>query len=98
MSEFVSHFRDVLANIVGVLDGSVPVLAVPGKPVQSGAFEPGLALFADRLTSSFVFVVRGHVADALVQPDGVVVLAHESQFGAQCRGVAGSRAGAGTRL
>jgi len=46
----------------------VPVPAVPGKPVLPGLFEPGLAVFADGLTSSFVFVVRGHISDALVQP------------------------------
>jgi hypothetical protein len=34
------------------------VLTVPGKPVQAGSFESGLALFADGLASSFVFVVR----------------------------------------
>jgi hypothetical protein len=30
----------------------VPVPAVPGKPVLPGLFEPGLAVFADGLTSS----------------------------------------------
>ncbi len=44
----------------------VPVLAVPGKPVLSGLFEPGLARFADGLSSSLVFVVGGHVVDALM--------------------------------
>jgi hypothetical protein len=58
----VSQDRVVLASIVGVLDElmvpvPVPVPVVPGNPVQSGSFESGLALFADRFTSFFVFVV-----------------------------------------
>ena len=82
-SDFVSQDRVVLANIVGVLaGGSVPVLVVPGKPALPGLFEPGLALFADGLTSSFVFVVRRDVADALAQPHAVVVLAYDGEFGA----------------
>jgi hypothetical protein len=46
----------------------LPVLAVPGKAAEPGLFEPGLALFADGFTSSFVFVVGGDVADAGVAP------------------------------
>jgi hypothetical protein len=33
------------------------VVAVPGKPVNPGLFEPGLAGLADGFASSFVFVV-----------------------------------------
>jgi hypothetical protein len=78
------HFRVVLASIVGVLgELMVPVLTVPGKPALPGRFESGLACFADGFTSSFVFVVRGHVADALVEPHPVVVIAGDLQLGTQ---------------
>jgi hypothetical protein len=59
------------------------VLAVPGKPVEPGLFEAGLALFADGFASSLVFVVGGDVADAGVQAATVVVLAGVGEFGAQ---------------
>jgi hypothetical protein len=63
---------------------SVPGLAVPGKPASAGLFEPGLAGFADGLSSSLVFVVRGDVADAFVEPDAVVVRPHYvGELGAQ---------------
>ena len=89
MSELVTHFRVLLANIVGVPGGwSVPVVAVPGKPVNPGLFESGLAGLADGFTSSFVFVVGGDVADAGVEPDPVVVRPGDLQFGAQGGGVA----------
>jgi hypothetical protein len=55
----------------------VPVVAVPGKPALVGVVESCLAGFADGVTSSFVFVVGGHIADAFVQSDGVVVLADD---------------------
>jgi hypothetical protein len=70
VSDFVTHFRVRLANIVGSSGVLIlPVLAVPGKPVEPGLFESGLALFADGFTSSLVFVVRGDVADPLMEPD-----------------------------
>ena len=75
----------------------VPVPAVPGKPVLPGLFEPGLAVFADGLTSSFVFVVRGHISDALVQPRAVVVDAGDGEFGAQGGRVADREQVPGTR-
>jgi hypothetical protein len=40
----------------------VPVPGVPGKAAKPDLFEAGLAVFADGLTSSFVFVVPGHLA------------------------------------
>src|SRR5262245_14005969 len=84
VSDFVTSFRVRLDNIVGSLGLlTLPVLAVPGKPAESRLFEPGLALFADGFTSSFVFVVRGDVADPGVQPDAVVVLADHGDLGAQ---------------
>ncbi len=46
----------------------LPVLAVPGKPAESGLFESCLTGLADGLTSSLVFVVGRDVADAGVQP------------------------------
>jgi len=37
-SDFVTHFGDLLASIVGVLCGSsLPLVAVLGKPVQDPA-------------------------------------------------------------
>jgi hypothetical protein len=84
VSDFAIEIRVGLVNIVGVLDGlSVPVLAAPGKPAIAGGFEPGLARFADGLTSSFVFVVRRHVSNAGVEPDRIPELAGDSEFGAQ---------------
>ena len=64
----MTHFRVALANIVGVPSKwSVPVVAVPGKPVNPGLLEPGLAGLADGFASSLVFVVRTDVADAGVE-------------------------------
>jgi len=83
VSDLMTQDRVLLANIVGALGGSIlPVRAVPGKPVEPGLFEPGLAGFADGFTSSFVFVVGGDLADAGVQPDPVVVGPGDGQFGA----------------
>ena len=74
MSELVTHFRVLSANIVGLLDGLIlPSLAAGGKSAEPGRFQPGLAGLADGLTSSFVFVVGADVSDALVKPDPVVV-------------------------
>ncbi len=61
----------------------MPVLAVPGKPAVAGLFEAGFAGLADGLTSSVVFVVGGDIADAGVQPDGVVVLSDHCELGTQ---------------
>jgi hypothetical protein len=44
---------------------------------------------ADGITSSFVFVVGGGVADAGVQPDGVAFGADAVQLGVELTGVAG---------
>jgi len=41
---------------------------VPGKPAEAGVLEAGLAGLADGLAASFVLVVRGHIADAGVEP------------------------------
>jgi hypothetical protein len=61
----------------------VPVLAVPGKPAEPGLFQAGLASLADGLTSSFVFVVGGDVAEAGVRPDPVVMGPGDGELGAQ---------------
>jgi hypothetical protein len=92
----MTHFRVLLANIVGVPGGwSVPVVAVPGKPVNPGLFESGLAGLADGFTSSFVFVVGGDVADAGVEADPVVVrrgdLAPKPCVKDSCRGAWGTK-------
>ena len=94
----MTHFGVLLANIVGVPGGwSVRVVAVPGKPVNPGLFESGLAGLADGFASSFVFVVRADIADAGVEPDPVVVRPDDLQLGAQGGRGRGWRAGAGTR-
>ena len=59
------------------------VVAVPGKPVNPGLLESGLAGLADGFASSFVFVVRADVADAGVEADPVVVRPGDLQLGAQ---------------
>jgi hypothetical protein len=48
-----------------------------------GAFETGFAGLADRVTTAFVFVVRGHIAQALVQPDPVVLSPDDGELSAQ---------------
>lgn len=55
--------------------------AVPGKASDAGLFEAGFTGLADGLAASFVFVVGRDVADALVEPDGVVVSPDDGQFG-----------------
>jgi hypothetical protein len=57
--------------------------SVPGKPVQAGCFEAGFSGFADGLTAALMFVIWGHVADAGVQPDRVVVAPGDGRFGPQ---------------
>jgi hypothetical protein len=42
---------------------------------------------SDPYTSSFVFVVRGYIADAGVQPDAVVFGPFEVEFGFELAGV-----------
>ena len=49
----------------------LPVRPVMGKPGPSGSFRAGFAVFADLLTAAAVFVVRGHVSHAGVQPHGI---------------------------
>jgi hypothetical protein len=95
VSELITHFRVLLANIVGFPGGwSLPVVAVPGKPVNPGLFEPGLAGLTDGFVSSFVFVVGGDVADAGVEPDTVVVRPGDLQLGAQGGRIADGESGA----
>jgi energy-converting hydrogenase Eha subunit G len=48
-----------------------------------GCAKPCSSCSADGLTSSFVFVVGGDIADALVQPGAVVELAQAVQLGFQ---------------
>ena len=69
----MSDFRDLLPNIVGSSGGLILSLgAVVGKAAQPGLFHAVAAGLADRLAASFVFVVRGDIADPLVEPDRVV--------------------------
>ena len=57
----------------------------PGCSCRGEAIAAGLA---DRVAVSVVFVVGGDVADAGVQPDGVVLLADLVQFEVELAGVA----------
>ena len=67
---------------------SVTCLAVVGKPVQAGPSQPVPAGLADRFAASGVLIVWGHILQARVQPDCVVVDLHRRQLGTQ-----GSRVG-----
>src|SRR5215210_5090850 len=85
----MSHFGVGLPSMAGSLFGSIFSLgSAPGKSVESGGFQSGLACFTDGLAAAFVFVVGGDVADAGVQPDRVVVAAGDAQLGPQGRRVA----------
>ena len=59
---------------------------MPGKAPQAGLFQAGVAGFAGGLSAALVLVVGSDVADALVQPDAVVVGSNDSS----ARSVAGS--------
>src|SRR5215207_2168843 len=56
---------------------------MPGKPLQAGLLESGLASLADRRTTALVLVVGRHIADPGVQPHAVVTLADHAELGAQ---------------
>jgi hypothetical protein len=73
------------------------VLAVPGKPLQAGLLQSGLARLADRRTAALVFVVGRDIADPGVQPHPVVAFPHHGELGAQGRRVAGSCSGGAIR-
>ena len=63
-----------------------------------GGGESVAAGLADRVAASFVFVVGGDVADALVEPHRVVVAADPVELGGEDGRVGDGRAGAGSRL
>ena len=63
----------------------VAVRPVVGKPGLAGLLESGLAGLADALAAAFVFVERGGVADAGVQPNAVPVHLQPVELGAQHR-------------
>jgi hypothetical protein len=76
------------ANIAGLLGWfRLTVFAMPGKPLQAGLLESGLARLADRRAATLVLVVGRHVADPRVQPHAVVALPDQRQLGAQHRRV-----------
>ena len=74
-----SNYRESagLDNIVGsfwvLLLIMLPVRPVVGKPGLPGSIQAGLAVFAYLLATAGVFVVRGHVSHAGVQPHGIPV-------------------------
>jgi len=63
----------------------LPVGPVMGKPGLPGAFQAGLAVFADLLAVAGVLVVRGHIAHAGVQPHGIPMDLKMIKLGAQHR-------------
>ena len=76
MSDFAIQDRVLLANIVGFLDGSIlPVLAVPGKPVEPGLFQAGLAGFADEGVPAGSSAGRAFRTPAATQADGAAAVA-----------------------
>ena len=84
MSELMTHFRVLSANIVGLLDGLIlPVLAAPGKPAEAGGFEPGLPGLADGVTSSFAR--PGPRTGFLVMCQPLGVRSAEPRSGSSCR-------------
>ena len=64
-----------------VVDLIVPPLAVVSKTTLVGVVQALAAGGADGLAPALVFVVGGHVADAGVQPDGVVLDLDAVEFG-----------------
>jgi len=74
-------------DVVGAMVGDLP---------QPGLLESGLAGLTDLLAAAVVLVVGGHVADAGMQPDTVVVLANPGKLGPQVAG-RGWPADGGTR-
>ena len=61
----------------------VPLVAVVGKPALRGVVEALAAGGADGLAPALVFIVGGHVADAGVQADGVVLDLDAVELGPQ---------------
>ncbi len=55
--------------------------------LAAGTHEADAAGATDRRAAAFVLVIRGDVADAGVQADGVVLDAHHGELGAQDGGV-----------
>ena len=51
----------------------LPGRPVVGKPGLPGSFQAGLAVLPDPLATAAVFVVRGHISHAGVQPHGIPV-------------------------
>ena len=64
-----------------VVDLIVPPLAVVSKTTLGGVVQALAAGGADALAPALVFVVGGHVPDAGVQPDGVVLGLDAVEFG-----------------
>ena len=84
----MSDFRDLLPSIAWSSGGLILSLgAVVGKPLLPGFRQAVAAGLADRLAAAFVFVVRGDVADALVEPDRVVFGLEGVELQTQDRGV-----------
>ena len=65
----------------------LPEGASGGKAVLACSFQTGSTSGPERLAAAVVLVVGGDVADALVEPDGVVVLAQPVQLGLEVAGI-----------
>lgn len=63
------------------------VFSAGGKSGTPGVVEAGAASVSEGLTSAVVLVVGSDVADAFVEPDGVVVGPEPVEFGFQVAGV-----------
>lgn len=71
-------------GLLGVVRGG-PAMVVEALVV--GSLDTLGACLADGFAAAFVFVVGGDVADALVEPDAVVVVADAGEFGVEHGGV-----------
>ncbi len=61
----------------------LPVRPVVVKPGSPGSFQAGLAVLTDLRTAAAVFVVRGHISHAGVQPHGIPMHLKMIKLGAQ---------------
>lgn len=84
------HFAGLISSPLAGLDYGYGIyhsaVAVVGKPALGGVEQALAAGGADAVASPLAFVVGGHVADARVQPNGVVLEAGPVEFGPQPAG------------
>ena len=84
MSDFAIEICGESNNIVGSLGGCIFSFgSVSGKSSEAGLFQAVLTGLPDGLAAALVFVIGGDIADALVEPDPVVLRPHDGQLGAE---------------